>query len=166
MHDATSIDNATKYTIQDLPVEINLDIPEPSKALNTWSVILMCLGGIIGVVGGLFIFFGPETIYYNRTSGMTLLQFLQAYPGPMATVGFGILAMGNILAGQATKKVSEAVDQQLAEKLAIDDSAIPEGQVIALEPISETQFMVSLKAVDAVSNAANQDGQSDGPIQK
>lgn len=59
--------------------------------------ILSFVGLAITVVGILTIMFGPSTITYSILTGPTFTQFVQMYPGPIATVGGFVYVIGNAL---------------------------------------------------------------------
>jgi hypothetical protein len=127
--------------MQDLPAEIQLEIPESN---NPFATLCNVVGFVLLIVGILFIFFGPETIYYNMLEGMTFLQFLQSYPGPIATVGGGLVYIGSHLATTSVNKANEMLQQQLDARLEISDSDIPEGHSLAFTALGNNRFRVDL----------------------
>ncbi|KPX42782.1 hypothetical protein RA263_04445 [Pseudomonas syringae pv. tagetis] len=59
--------------------------------------LLRLIGLLLLVVGGVFIIFGPGTVRINYLTGLTFLQFLQLYPGPIASVGVLVYGISNFL---------------------------------------------------------------------
>lgn len=79
------IQTLERVEMKDLPAKVKVELPE--KPSNSVATAFGIMGLIILLVGGGFIIFGPEKIYYNIYDGMTFVQYLQAYPGPIASVG-------------------------------------------------------------------------------
>jgi hypothetical protein len=125
--------------LQDLPAEIQLEIPESNNPLASLCNVV---GFVLLIVGILLIFFGPEKIYYNMMEGMTFIQFFQAYPGPIATVGGGLLYIGSHLATTSVNKVNELFQRQIDARLDISDSDIPEGHSLAFTALGNNRFRV------------------------
>lgn len=148
-----------KHRLQDLPAKIRIDVPVPSPGPG----ILNIIGIVIGVVGAGFIIFGPETIYYNRYSGMTLLQMMQAYPGPIASVGFLLVTLGSLWSGHEAKQRIEAVEQALYSQLAFTEEDIPAGKQLEFEADEAGFFLVSLVDYLPDDEATQADIHSDQP---
>ena len=72
-----------------------LEGPGGDASHSGW--VLMFIGLIITAVATATFMFGPDEIYYNRLTGMTLFQHIQMNPGPILTVGLLCLAGGNRL---------------------------------------------------------------------
>lgn len=64
--------------------------------------LLSFVGLAIMAVGFLTIIFGPSTITYSTFSGPTFTQWVQMYPGPIATVGGLISLCGKALYAKRT----------------------------------------------------------------
>ncbi|MCQ4319020.1 hypothetical protein [Stutzerimonas stutzeri] len=137
MTDATN----TPITLDDLPAEFEIKLPEPDDFIGS---VVACLGYIILAVGVLTLMFGPETIYYNRLHGMSFLQMIQAYPGPIITVGFLIASLGQLVSNSAKKQHSEQFDALLAQRVSILDGDIPQGFQLALTPLEDNRYLLSL----------------------
>lgn len=131
----------TPITIDDLPAEVELQLPAAEKGMG-WLVT--GIGMVVIAVGVLTLLFGPETIYYNRATGMTFLQMIQAYPGPITTVGFLIAYGGHMLSGSEAQRQHEAVTAAFESKIRIPDEAIPSGYRLAIEPLGGERYSVSL----------------------
>ncbi|MCP3921152.1 MAG: hypothetical protein GY714_01065 [Desulfobacterales bacterium] len=129
-------------TIDNLPSEITIDIPEETN--NLLLSILMYAGIGIAVVGFLFIIFGPDKIYYNAGEGMTFIQMLQAYPGPIASVGGVLFFAGSQISNYMGQKNENIINDQLDAQINIQDSDIPEGFVLNMKPLEEGKFLVEL----------------------
>ncbi len=129
-----------KHRLHDLPARIQIEIPEGSAGPGILSVI----GIIIGVIGGGFIIFGPETIYYNRYEGMNFIQMLQAYPGPIASVGFLLVTLGGLWSGNEEKERLKKIEESLYSQLAFSPEDIPEGKMLDFERNEDGSFTVSL----------------------
>ncbi|MGI3002781.1 hypothetical protein ACRTDJ_06800 [Shewanella algae] len=133
----------TKVTIHDLPSKVRVSIPE--KEDTTASHFIAIIGYAILALGGLFIIFGPETIYYNRSEGMTFVQFLQAYPGPIATVGALIAALGSKMINSAESDFSQELSDAFNDAVQIDDEEIPDGYKLDVDKTEdEGIFYISL----------------------
>lgn len=65
------------------------------SAYTGW--LLTIFGAGILLLGIATIIVGPKVIYYSRLSGPTLAEYIQLYPGPIATVGGLILTLGTTL---------------------------------------------------------------------
>jgi len=65
-----------------------------------------------------------ETIRYKIVSGMRFEQHLQAYPGPIVTLGFFGIALGRMLAAKADQMQSEALNKTLVDTLQAEDIEI------------------------------------------
>ncbi|WP_086481710.1 hypothetical protein [Oceanospirillum sanctuarii] len=129
-----------KHRLHDLPARIQIEIPEASSGPG----ILTVIGIIIGVIGGGFIIFGPETIYYNRYEGMNLLQMLQAYPGPIASVGFLLVTLGGLWSSNEEKERLKKIEECLYSQLAFSPEDIPDGKMLDFERNEDGSFTVSL----------------------
>lgn len=129
-----------KHRLQDLPANIQIDIPSESPGPS----ILTAIGVAIGVVGVGFIIFGPETIYYNRVSGMTFIQILQAYPGPIASVGFLLVTLAGMWSGTEAKDRLQQIENSVYDQLAFTAEEIPEDKQLDFEMNEDGSFTVSL----------------------
>lgn len=142
-----------KHRLQDLPANISIEIPESTPGPGILSVI----GIIIGIIGGGFIIFGPETIYYNRYEGMNFLQILQAYPGPIASVGFLLVSLGGLWSNQAEKERLNAIEASLYRQLAFTPEDIPDGKQLDFTANEDGSFKVSLEDIPAEPEAGTAD---------
>ncbi|WP_223670117.1 hypothetical protein [Kangiella shandongensis] len=133
----------TKYSPDDLPVDLYLELPEPSGSRNNISILFIVIGIIIGLVGGYFMISGPETVYYDPVAGMTFTQFLQAYPGPIATLGVACFGIGNAIAKSGHQKLVSELDKQLSEKLDFNEDDLPAGKMLDIQPLEDGQYRVS-----------------------
>ncbi|RJS93563.1 hypothetical protein [Salinisphaera sp. Q1T1-3] len=99
--------------------------PEPiddvGQTLKVCSYLVIAFGVVALLTGGYNIIFGPETIRYNVIKGMTFPQFLQAYPGPIASLGFIAIALGRMLATKADQMQLESFNETLIETLREED---------------------------------------------
>lgn len=130
-----------KHRLHDLPARIQIDIPEGSAGPG----ILTGIGIVIGVIGFGFIIFGPETIYYNRYEGMNFIQMLQAYPGPIASVGFLLVTLGGLWSGSEEKERLQKIEDSLYSQLAFSQEDIPDNKVLSFERNDDGSFTVSLE---------------------
>ncbi len=133
-------------TIDNLPSEITIDVPEETN--NLLLSILMYAGVGIAVVGLLFIIFGPDKIYYNAGEGMTFIQMLQAYPGPIASVGGLLFFVGSQISSYMGQKNENIINKQLDAQIKIQDSEIPEGFALNMKPLEEGKYLVELVESD------------------
>lgn len=89
-------DFSKKYTEY---VEEAADQEKFCRDIATW---LMLLGGLIFAVGALALLFGPSRVYITH-GGLTLLQFIQLYPGPIVSVGALILGVSQWVGGRSNE---------------------------------------------------------------
>lgn len=61
---------------------------------ESFGWFLTLVGAIMLAVGVATLMFGPDTIYYDRFAGPSLLQYIQMWPGPITTVGSLCLVIG------------------------------------------------------------------------
>jgi len=59
--------------------------------------LLVGVGFLVTAIGVITMIFGPETITYNSMAGPTLFEYIQIYPGPIATIGSVCMAVGSKL---------------------------------------------------------------------
>jgi len=87
------------------------------------SLLLSLIGLLLFVVGGAFIIFGPDTVRIDYLTGLTFLQFLQLYPGPIASVGVLVYGISTFL------RSSGIVEPMIPEQFltANYDLKLPEG---------------------------------------
>lgn len=133
----------TQYSIEELPVEIRISVGDPGGT-TMLATAISAIGLVIAVVGGLFIMFGPDTIYYDVYEGMTFTQFLQAYPGPIATVGFVLVTIGSAIKNKTATDQVNAIQQQVFQQLAFSPADIPEGKRLSIAELGEGHYEVSL----------------------
>ncbi len=136
-------------TINDLPTKVKINMPESPSAAG--SVIMTIIGFVMLVVGGLFIIFGPDRVYVG--SHMSFVEFLQLFPGPIATVGGFLIGVGNWLAQSGDSSYRKAVDAAVGEAVQIQDDEVPDGFELAINKADDEEiFLVELvekKADDA-----------------
>nr|WP_086937692.1 hypothetical protein [Thaumasiovibrio occultus] len=122
-------------TIHDLPCKIRVYLPEQNTALIRIGMFFSIVGLCMLIVGCGFIVFGPDRIYYNYYEGLTFVQMLQAYPGPLATVGCLVTVLGSKLGGAEENKRQRALDDLVAKRIKIDDAEIPDGFTLSIVPL-------------------------------
>jgi hypothetical protein len=66
---------------------------------------LYILSWAIIAVGFITMIFGPSSIMVNKSQGLSLLQFVQLYPGPIVTAGFVALSVSAWLNGSANNSL-------------------------------------------------------------
>ena len=121
-------------TISDLPCRIKMDIPQQDNSVSNFFFVV---GGVILAVGVGFILFGPETIYYDRYEGMTFVQTLQAYPGPIATVGGIIMGLASKAGESGGAERDRQIDAFIIQNIHIEDSDIPAGFKLSMVQTGE-----------------------------
>ncbi|KDM89761.1 hypothetical protein [Photobacterium galatheae] len=126
-----SIKAPSQITIHDLPSKVKITLPEEPNSGG--ASFLMFIGLGIAIVGVLFAIFGPSKIYYNAYEGMTFIQTLQAYPGPIASVGFLICGIANYVTNSALQEYQQAVAESLENAIQITDEDIPEGFKLSID---------------------------------
>ncbi|PKM29882.1 MAG: hypothetical protein CVV07_09345 [Gammaproteobacteria bacterium HGW-Gammaproteobacteria-11] len=127
--------------IDDLPAEIELDLPAKSIGFG-W--IVRAVGLVVTAVGVLTLLLGPETIYYNRDVGMTFVQMIQAFPGPIATVGFLLAGLGQAMESNASTSQALAIEDALLYKVVIPERRIPAGFRLQTDALGGNRFRISL----------------------
>ena len=132
--------------IDDLPAKVKIELPERQE--GNGSNILFCLGSIITCVGFLFIMFGPDEIYFSRSDGATFIQFLQLYPGPIATAGGILLYIARAVSDGSEKEYQDEVEECLATAINIQDKDIPEGLALSMEPCEGEDNIMMVKLVE------------------
>lgn len=134
----------TKYGINDLPVDIELELAEQG-GLGTGILLLLSFVGIgLILVGGYFIIWGPERVSYSLPD---IEFFFKAYPGPIASVGFILMAISNAIRNQMDQKQLQKVDQQLSDQVDFVEDDLPEGKLLNIAPLDSGKFRLEL--VDA-----------------
>ncbi len=130
-----------KIAVHSLPQKVKVNNFREAYSIHldeySYSPIWLDIVSLIFiVVGGVTMIVGPSTILYDRASGPTLLQFIQMFPGPIATVGCLIAGLNRILGS-----------------FAIEGFLVPEAYVfanydiqIAGQPIDAAR--VSIKYID------------------
>ncbi len=135
-----------QVTIDDLPALVRIDMPqEPNTMLST---IFTVIGFACIVVGGLFIIFGPDKIYYNALEGMNLLQMIEAYPGPIASAGFVICALANRIHNSAINSYQKNLMAALDRAIQINDADLPAGYRLGLDADENLQNVYSVSLVE------------------
>ncbi|MES1939349.1 hypothetical protein T5B8_03866 [Salinisphaera sp. T5B8] len=88
------------------------DKPETDDAqtYTVFSYLVSAIGLLTLLVGGYFLLFGPEYVRYNVVTGMTFKQILQAYPGPIASLGAVAVAIGQAIGNAGEKHRVAAVE--------------------------------------------------------
>ncbi|GAL07077.1 hypothetical protein JCM19237_3082 [Photobacterium aphoticum] len=143
-------------TVSDLPCRIKMDIPPQDNSLSNFFFVV---GGVILAVGVGFIFFGPETIYYDRYEGMTFVQVLQAYPGPIATLGGLMMGLASKAAESGTAETNRHIDAFIMQNIHIEDSDIPPGFTLSMAQTGEPGVvLLSLEPKPAEEEAAPTSG--------
>lgn len=145
-----TIPRSKSLTVQDLPAEIEIDLPDADLGLP-WCIGIV--GAIVLAVGVLTLIFGPSTIRYNMLTGMTFLQMIQAYPGPITTAGFLIVGLAQMMGNSIASRHAESLQALLLEKIAILDEDIPAGFALAIEPKEYPRFEVKLVELPAQGEA-------------
>ncbi len=94
--------NKQKIVLYSLPQKVKVDNFREAYSIHleehSYSPIwLDIIALVFFVVGAVTIVAGPSTIMYDRASGPTFLQFIQMFPGPIATVGVLIAGLNRFL---------------------------------------------------------------------
>jgi len=131
--------------IDDLPAKVKIKFPERQE--GNGSNVLFWLGSIIACVGFLFIMFGPNEIYFNRSEGVTFIQFLQIYPGPIATAGGILVYIAQAVSAGSEKEYQDEVEECLAIAIDIKDEDIPEGLTLSMELCEGEDDIMMVKLV-------------------
>ena len=99
----------TEQQRQRFPIVTDAPDTDTAQTYTVFSYNVSAIGFIALLTGGYFMLFGPEVIRYNVVSGMTFHQTLQAYPGPIASLGFVAFAIGRAIGGAADQKQASAM---------------------------------------------------------
>lgn len=108
MQDENDVDKRPKIVVRDVPGEFVVDdfmdrysdyLEAARNSQNDsgsfpLGFVSICGFALFGV-GFLTILLGPETVRYSRATGPTFFQYLQMYPGPIATLGLLIARVGS-----------------------------------------------------------------------
>ncbi|WP_045462398.1 hypothetical protein [Vibrio hyugaensis] len=119
-----------KATLDNLPCLIEIEKIE--KPNDNFFVFIMLLGSIVAVIGLFTVFTGPEAIYYDRISGPTFEQYIQLYPGPIASIGILLFNIGNYYIKKNKEEYLLKLDIHLRSAIDISDDEIPEGYELGL----------------------------------
>lgn len=135
----------------DIHAAFPLHMPMPDLKQSSASslfVVLAVAGFILLATGILFIIFGPETIYYNTASGMTFVQVLQAYPGPIASVGGLFIGIANygLRVSSPETKLDKAIQNTLSAA-GVDANELPEGYELHADMTADNQLTIELRPV-------------------
>ena len=141
-----------KYKREDFPIELKLSFNKDDvdylikKEKTNWlATIIMLIGFVVTVVGAYFIMFGPSTIVYNRFEGMSYMQMMQAYPGPLASIGFAIIMLSRVLFGIGEEKMDpEWITNQIHDKTAFDILNLPDDEELSIALIETRLFRVDI----------------------
>lgn len=103
--------------------------------------LLVGVGFLVTAVGVITMIFGPETITYNRMTGPTLFQYIQIYPGPIATIGGVCMAVGSKL-GSKMIMTCESYLQANYQLMAEDGKDVT--NVVKVTHLGEDKFEIEL----------------------
>lgn len=103
--------------------------------------MLVGVGFLVTAVGVITMIFGPETITYNRMTGPTLFQYIQIYPGPIATIGGVCMAVGSKL-GSKMIMTCESYLQANYQLMAEDGQDVT--NVVKVTHLGEDKFEIAL----------------------
>ena len=130
-----------KLKISDLPFEVERDLSY-LVGTNPLSLSVMILGYILVAIGLFNIAFGPESVYVSVLSGPTFGEFLQLYPGPIATVGFVFAAAPTLIKNLQHSRFM----QEMARTYVVDTEgvAMPEGTALVFTILDEYMVEITL----------------------
>lgn len=145
------------------PSDFPFEIAKP--VTNSGGVGIAYIFGGIGIVtiivGFGFILLGPDTIYYDRYDGPTFVQFLQMYPGPIATAGFLLLGLAQFIASKSegVNELAKDIDIGLKSR-GVDPDNLPEGYELTVDEAENSdRFLVCLTLKE--EQIENNDTESD-----
>ena len=141
-----------QYKLEELPAEITLDMGlyQVDKAGSSFAILglgilLLLVGMVVMGVGGWFMAFGPSSIFYNTIEGMSFKQTLQAYPGPIASLGFALAALGQIITGSQRKETAEEwLALQIDKHLAFNVDELSEDQQFYIKELDLGKFEIGI----------------------
>ncbi|QUJ69518.1 hypothetical protein KDD30_22485 (plasmid) [Photobacterium sp. GJ3] len=152
----------SQITFQDLPSKVKITLPEEPETTGTSAIEFIGLG--IAIIGVLFILFGPNEIVYNRYEGMSFVQMLQAYPGPIASVGFLIYGLTNRMRVSGLEEYQVQVLETLEAAILIKDEEIPEGYRLSIDTEAGDEkgvYLVSLVEASDEDEETSQESKMD-----
>lgn len=103
--------------------------------------LLVGVGFLLTAIGVITMIFGPETIRYNVMTGPTLFQYIQIYPGPIATIGGVCMAVGSKL-GSKMIMTCESYLQTNYQLMAEDGQEVT--NVVKVTHLGEDKFEIAL----------------------
>lgn len=132
-----------KIKIENLPVEFKV---EPPNRIVQIVLNFTLYGGIgILIIGIGFILLGPDEIFYSVSEGMTFMQFLQAYPGPIASIGIALIITSLKLISHISQKHGELVYKTVEARLEIENSDIPEDHTLKVRQLAEGLYFIGIE---------------------
>jgi len=139
MHDIPS-----SISFHDLPSRVR--IAQIKEAKSGGLIFFFIIGVLITLIGFVTLIFGPEHIYYNLSEGMNFLQFIQAYPGPITSIGAAIIGITNQMLGATTTRYHEQLNKAISDAVLIKDEDVPDGfQLNMMQDEHEKEvFFISL----------------------
>jgi len=125
------------HRVPEFPVEVEINHTKESNApVNFLLGVLQVSGFLIAVVGVLSLLFSPESVWVNREKGMSFLQFIQIYPGPMITVALLMMSMQYIVRIYLFSRLQRQFLLSVYEELQLDNEEIPVGQELSYSVVS------------------------------
>ncbi|MCD5994667.1 hypothetical protein KDX38_14110 [Pseudomonas sp. CDFA 602] len=102
MQDENEVDTRKKIAVHSMPCELIVPgfTDEYSAYLRADGAdgfgygFVTILGFILLVLGGVTILLGPDSIWLAYGASPTFFEYIQLYPGPIATIGGLLLAFG------------------------------------------------------------------------
>jgi len=131
--------NPKKLTLSELPLEVDKDTSFTET--NPILMVVMVVGFAMVVIGGFNILFGPDSLYISR-SGPTFGEFLQLFPGPIASVGVFLVAMPNMIKDARAKKFIK----DLKASYVLDTDGLEPGTELTFEVASNNKVIISSNA--------------------
>lgn len=137
----------------------DLDVPgfasayEEHRVANedsAFSTLLTFIGYGVLLVGILTLIFGPKSVMVNAFRGPDLFQMILLNPGPVASLGFLLVAGARLLNGNKQQLTPEAY---LLHSYSIEwQGELPSGQRLQVTYLGDNRFQFSSVVDDAATD--------------
>src|SRR5690554_4973475 len=141
-----------KCLLPDFPVDIELsNIQDRKTPANIVLNIMQVFGFLIAAAAVLSLLFGPDSIWIDRSKGMTFLQFIQLYPGPIITIAIMILSMVTMMKTYVYSKMQTKLKEEIYNQLGLRNEDLPEGKELSFNIVNMVEGLARVQ-VDLVAS--------------
>ncbi|CAH0533647.1 hypothetical protein VST7929_01518 [Vibrio stylophorae] len=155
MNQHKDTDALTQVRCHDLPAKVYIPLDTIKSPATRLATTIHYMGLAIALIGFGFVLFGPETIYYNRLQGMSFIQYWQAYPGPIASVGMLIAVIGGKMASSLCESAQKQAIEMIEAAIQIEDSELPQGHKVNMDELKTNHFWISFVEDSEANEEAN-----------